>query len=238
MRPDVMALRNFYATPLGAVTAGMIARSIKRSQWHLRAGNFLAMGYCWPVLERLELHAPATELMPAGQGAEGSDLRPGSQRTALVEETCLPLSDAETDNLLLIQSLEHCMRPQALAREIWRILTPGGRAMIIVPNRRRLWSSVEATPFGHGYPFSRRQIQSLLSEHLLTPLNIGTALFVPPVQVTGVERLAQFTEGPGLGLFPAAGGLLVVEAEKRMGGAIPSAEREAALRVVRPTSNG
>ena len=48
--------------------------------------------------------------------------------------------------------------PRELLREMWRVLAPNGRLLIVVPNRRGLWARVDTTPFGYGSPFSRSQL--------------------------------------------------------------------------------
>ncbi len=234
MRPDVMTLRHFYHTPLGIVAADMLAQAVMRSGWHERQGTNIALGYCEAILDSASMPLCSASFMPAAQGA-ASDTK---NCTALVEEACLPVSDADIDNILVIHALEHCQHPQALMREIWRVLAPGGRVLFVVPNRRRTWASMEFTPFGHGQPFSKRQLTNLLGEHLLSPLSIATALFMPPTRLLGMDKLAKMSEGLALSLFPSAGGLLMVEAEKRVGGAIPTGPSKKKLQIATPWSSG
>ncbi len=49
------------------------------------------------------------------------------------------------------------------------MLAPGGRLVIVVPNRRGVWARFEHTPFGTGRPFSRGQLTELLRETNFTP---------------------------------------------------------------------
>ncbi len=67
-----------------------------------------------------------------------------------------------------------------MLREVWRILSDGGRLIVVVPNRRSLWAQLERTPFGHGRPFSVRQITRLLRDAMFTPLRTEGALVLPP----------------------------------------------------------
>ena len=61
------------------------------------------------------------------------------------------------------------------------MLAPGGRLVIVVPNRRGVWARFEHTPFGNGRPFSRGQLTSLLREANFTPGGVGRRPVFPAV---------------------------------------------------------
>ena len=42
--------------------------------------------------------------------------------------------------------LEWSEKPRDLLRELWRVLAPNGRLLLVVPNRRGLWARVDTTP--------------------------------------------------------------------------------------------
>ncbi len=109
--------------------------------------------------------------------------------TALVEERELPLSDAAVDRVLLVHALEMSMDAEAMLRDVWRVLAPGGRLLAVIPNRRGIWARTDTTPFGHGRPYSRSQITALLRETWFTPTGWGEALYVPPVDAKLVPAL-------------------------------------------------
>ena len=122
--------------------------------------------------------------MPAAQGV----LKWPTGRPALatlVDEFSLPLPDAAVDRILLVHALEMSDDPEGLLREVWRVLAPSGRVMAVIPNRRGVWTRTDATPFGHGRPYSRSQITQLLRQTWFTPTAWGEALFVPPVRAAG-----------------------------------------------------
>ena len=50
--------------------------------------------------------------------------------------------------------------------EASRVLRSAGKLILIVPHRGGLWSRAETTPFGHGTPFSKRQIFALSLIHI------------------------------------------------------------------------
>src|SRR5664279_2649525 len=97
--------------------------------------------------------------------------------SALVDENELPLPDNAVDRVLLVHALEMTHDPAVLLREAWRVLAAGGRLLVVVPNRRGLWARMDTTPFGHGRPYSRSQINQLLRETWFTPTGWSEALY-------------------------------------------------------------
>ncbi len=89
--------------------------------------------------------------MPSAQGVINWSAD-GGNVAALVHEDMLPLTDASMDRILAIHCLETTANVRDLLRELWRVLAPGGRLIIAVPNRRGIWARVERTPFGYGRP--------------------------------------------------------------------------------------
>ena len=216
MQLDVVDLRDFYATPLGQVARRMLSRRV-RAHWRPgRVGTLIGLGYATPYLgsfrgDALRLGA----LMPSQQGAI---VWPPAGKTSsvLVEEDRLPLPDACVDRLLCVHSLEVAERPAAFLRELWRVLTPEGSLLMIVPNRRGVWARTDATPFGQGRPYSRGQLETLLKSALFTPVEWGSALHFPPLGKRMLLRSAGAWERAGAKFGSAFAGVIIVEARKEM----------------------
>ena len=51
------------------------------------------------------------------------------------------------DRILLVHMLEWSEKPLDLLHELWRVLAPNGRLLLVVPNRRGLWARVDIKPF-------------------------------------------------------------------------------------------
>lgn len=216
MHLDVAALRDFYATPLGQIARRLLAVRI-RAQWEPATGATIAsLGFGTPFLGAYRNEAAAvTALMPESQGAL---VWPSSSPvlSTLVEEGSLPLRDNSVDRLLVVHCLEVAEQVTPLLRELWRVLKPEGRLLVVVPNRRGLWAHVDTTPFGYGRPYSRSQLDDLLRQSLFTPRNWSTALFLPPFDRGILVRSATAWERVGARLCPGFGGVLMVEASKEM----------------------
>jgi SAM-dependent methyltransferase len=216
MLVDVVDLRNFYTQPVGVVTRRLLSQAI-RERWPRVSGMTVAgLGYATPYLGLFNEEAERTlAFMPARQGV----IRwPATDpcRSALVEETQLPLPDASMDRVLAVHALELTYYAPDLLREIWRILAANGRLLIIVPNRRGIWARSDATPFGQGRPFSRRQLAELLREALFTPVGWSEALWIPPVTRVPFLRSTIVWERVGRSLSLPFAGVQIVEATKQV----------------------
>lgn len=233
MFPDVVDLRSFYAQPLGVVTRRLVGRAIRTRFDDVSNLSVLGIGYATPYLGVFREECERTlAFMP---GAQGVTRWPSAAPTlaALVDETELPLSNGVIDRVLAVHLLEMTPNAAEVLREVWRVLAPGGRLLCVVPNRRGVWARADTTPFGHGQPFSRSQITSLLREALFTPVGWDEALYVPPVPRAWFLRTAVAWERVGHSVSAPFAGVHIVEATKQVYKPVPIRKRER-LRVLEP----
>ena len=216
MRVPVETLQAFYTGRLGRVARDMSARRLQAIWPDLSGDDVLAFGYCTPLLQNL----PGTprRIVSAMPGGQGCEIWPGDGPNASVlsDEERLPFRDAMFDRVLLAHALEDAENPARLLREIWRVSAPEARLLIIVANRRGLWSRTDATPFGHGRPFSRSQLHRFLSDALWRPTAYARAVYAPPLSWPIIAKAADAWEQTGERFWPRFGGLLMVEAIKRV----------------------
>ena len=213
MRRDVLELRQFYASPLGRAAREMTARKIGEAWGEVRGLDILGLGYATPFLQTLRTEARrAVAAMPAQQGVE---VWPGAGGvlSCLTPEIELPFRNAMFDRILAVHALEESPDPTALLREVWRVLAPNGRVVVVVAARNGLWANAEATPFGHGRPYTRGQLTELLRDAELEPSGWTRALYVPPVGF--MAGWAEGFEQAGSRLWPGFSGLLLMEAVKQ-----------------------
>ncbi|HVY58252.1 MAG TPA: methyltransferase domain-containing protein [Xanthobacteraceae bacterium] len=222
MSLDVVDLRDFYGLPLGIVARRFIGRGI-RARWPSVSGTrVLGVGYPTPYLGLFREEAErCLAFMPAAQGVVKW---PSSQPSlaALVDDSMMPLADVSVDRVLLVHALETSDDVAALLREVWRVLSAGGRLLAVVPNRRGLWARMDTTPFGQGRPYSRSQITHLLRESWFTPIAWGEALYLPPIARNWFLRSAVAWERTGATLSAPFAGVHIVEATKQVYRAIPA----------------
>ena len=202
MPQDAQGLTAFYDTPLGRLARRAILGEILARWPDLRNYRLLGYGFAIPYLRAFTGTERATPWPQA------------SNATVLCEEDALPFPDVFFDRILVVHGLESSDSLRALLRQLWRVLAPEGRILMVVPNRASLWAQVQKSPFAHGRPFSRLELEGLLKDALLEPVRWGRALYAPPFESltgsgTGWEKM-------GAKLYPGLGGVHVVEAAKSL----------------------
>ena len=219
MYDDVIALRDFYKTPLGKHVAGQMHPHLTRF-WQTDASCCNVMvgygiGWLPPASQYHDMPANLLSLMLARSGVVAwPESEPG--RSGLVDSHALPLPDVHIDRLLLAHALEFDAEPGRLLDECWRVLDGSGRLLVVVPNRRGLWARLEHIPFGHGHPYSSRQLCLLLETHGFVPRRTHRTVFLPPLHNRAMMGFASTIERLGQRWWPVLGGLLLVEAEKKL----------------------
>jgi len=214
MRVDVLALQRFYASPIGEAARRAASRRLSALWPHAEGQDVLGLGYAAPYLDVYRAGARRVcALMPAAQGVEPWPGE-GAVCSVLSEEARLPFIDAVFDRVLIVHALEEADALHPLLREVWRVMAPEARLVVIAANRWSLWAQADATPFGHGRPFSRRQLSALLTDAMFEPVASARALYAPPA-AWGVGAADAF-ERVGERIWPPMGGLLLMEAVKRL----------------------
>lgn len=221
MTTDVHAAADFYATARGAVTARLLRERLSLMWPDLTGQSVLGLGYAAPFLHLWrERAARCIALTPAQMGA--ARWPAGSPNMACTaEEDALPFPDLGFDRIILVHGLESAENARRMLRETWRIMKDDARLLIVAPNRSSFWAYIEATPFGHGQPYSFGQVGRLLAESLFRVERRDAALYVPPAKNRAVLRSARLIERAGRRLAPGLAGVTITEAVKDLYGAVP-----------------
>jgi SAM-dependent methyltransferase len=226
MQLAVTDLRDFYLRPLGQIVRRLLLARIRARWRHVEGETLIGLGFTSPYLGAFRGEAERIgAFMPAGQGALVWPSS-GPSQSVLVEEERLPLPDSSVNRLLAVHCLEAAERVRPLLREMWRVLAPEGRLLMVVPNRSGVWARFDTTPFGQGRPYSRGQLGRLLDEALFTPIDWTNALYVPPIDRQIILKSATAFERLGSRLSPRFSGVIIVEARKELmapvGKAVPA----------------
>jgi len=215
MQLDARELLAFYDSPMGQVARRMILRRIRLLWPSTEHCRVLGYGFATPYLRLLQSESERViAVMPAQQGVVGWPSE--APLVALGEEDALPFPDAMFDRIVVVHGLEGADAVRPVMRQLWRVLAPEGRMLIVAPNRASLWAQLERSPFANGRPYRRGELDRLLRASMFEPLRWDRALYGPPLQSrrligsgTGWERL-------GRRLWPGLGGVHLVEASKSL----------------------
>mgnify|MGYP002620756755 CR=1 FL=1 len=232
MRSDAVEIDRFYRSHRGEAARTMAQRRLSALWPDARGLDVLGYGFATPWLEPYRESARRTvAFMPSCQGAIAwPDRREDKSAVCMGEETRLPFAEAMFDRVIVAHALEETENLQRLLRELWRVMSPEGRLVIIAAHRSGAWARVDATPFGHGRPFSRGQLTRALQGALFEPTAWARALYAPPWNWLCGPRTANGFEAVGEKLWPGFGGLILVEAVKHVGAVRP----RASLATVKP----
>jgi SAM-dependent methyltransferase len=215
MDHDSANLSAFYASPLGQVAERLIGNRLQEFWPDVRGIRVLGYGFAIPFLSAF---AQSTErlvaLIPAQLGAMAWP--EGSVSSVLGDEDALPFSDAVFDRVLVVHGLESAESLRPVMRQLWRVLAPAGKLLVVAPNRNSLWSQIERSPFAQGRPFSRSQLQMLLHDTLFVPERWDSALLAPPLKSSRFLGRGIGWERIGRRLWPGLAGVHMVEATKSL----------------------
>lgn len=220
MAIDAKDAADFYATRRGMIVARLIRERLMAAWPDLTGRALLGIGYPLPYLRLWRDDAyRCVALLPTQMGvARWPRGRPNL--AALADEDSLPFEDMSFDRVLVIHGLEQADTSRRMLREVWRVLEPEGRLIVVAPNRTSPWAFLERTPFGHGQPYTPSQLGRLLNDCLFHVERHDSALVLPPM-AGAMPRLARVAERVGRRTMPRMAGAIMVEAVKDIAGVVP-----------------
>ena len=208
MTIDVTDLFEFYQSSLGEVVTSRLGDVFTSFHEKTNAKHLIGLGYTVPYAS-IDLH-----LVPEHIGV--MQHTSGISSTVMVDDYYLPFQDESVDALVMIHMLEHSQNPRRFLREIWRVMASGGRMLMVVPNRRGMWSRFENNPFGYGQPFSKRQIVGLLRDNMFTCTDVHYALSTFPINHSWITTHLQTLPNLPKVLLHRFSGVIVVEVVKQV----------------------
>lgn len=216
--PDIANLEAFYNHRVGQVACRHI-RSAIQERWSGGNGEqILGIGYSFPYLRGFSAKESQHQLFAMLPASLGMRAWPSQQpsRSFVCHENEIPLASESMNRVLMVHALEYSDDVPGLLSEVFRILVPEGRAMLVIPNRLSLWARAELSPFSSGRPFNIKQIKRLLSDQYLMRIHTDTALFFPPTDSRLILGTAPLWEKIGPMILPHMGGVWLIELEKRV----------------------
>jgi SAM-dependent methyltransferase len=222
MRPHAEDLSRYYASLAGMRVAGRVQQVLAPLLAARTQDRVLGLGFCGPYVQTL--HAKVERIILAHPALQGYQPWPPGKPNCVVQvdDKSMPFADAVFDQVVVIHALEFSDPARKSLREIWRVLAPQGRLLLVVPNRTSLMALLDNSPFGNGRPFSAGQLDRLLRDSLFEPLSQKQVLVLPGLR--GGARMDRTL----LRVLPRLGGVHVVLAQKTDGFAPTGVGRVAA----------
>lgn len=220
MHTDVIDLRRFYySRSLGRVTQ-RILRDRLVEIWppqECAAMNVVGFGFAVPLLRPyLGVARRVTGLMPGPQGVMAWPAGM-TNHSVLCDETAWPFETGSIDRLVMLHGLETSNDPTGLLSEAWRVLGPGGRMVVMVPNRAGLWARSDTTPFGLGRSYTFGQIEAQARRAGFICEQSFAAIYIPPSDRRFWLRSAQWWEDIGSRISSVlVAGVIVAELIKQV----------------------
>lgn len=242
-------LTEFYKTEIGSIVQNILGRQIAEIWPDLKGLRVLGCGYACPYLHGIQSQNPERVLamMPDSQGAIAWPLECKNLVLKCSEEA-LPIENASIDRILLVHHLEYSQNIESAVSEIWRILKPNGRALVVAPNRLGAWVHADWSPLGQGRPFTQGQLAQFLTKQQFLIENSNKCLFVPPMPDSPIMmKSANVIERLGASFLPFVAGLHIVEVSKQIyanvdktggGSAVLSKTKEILAGKTRPIAQG
>ncbi len=154
----------FYAQPAGQIIMAHMAQAAQ-TLWPslpaqtplLRTGFFAGL---WPPADWVALYPPPIRT-----------LAPDSARAVCARaDKNLPFADARFARALLLHALpDSAAGRQSFLREIWRVLQPEGKLLILYPRFCGMWRFGQ-TPFAAATPLTRKKLDAALIAACFEPL--------------------------------------------------------------------
>lgn len=229
MHHDVIDLRGFYYTRAIGRVVQRVLRDRLLAAWPPAAtAGMTVAGYGFAVPLLRPYIAPARRVMALMPAEQGVMPWPAGlpNHSVWCESAAWPVETGSIDRLVMLHGLEAADNQAALLAEAWRALGPGGRMVVMVPNRTGLWARSEATPFGTGRSYTAGQLESQARAAGFMTERTGAALYVPPSERRFWLRSAAVWERAGARIHPVlVGGVVLAEFSKQVRAPLPPGSR-------------
>ncbi|NQY96045.1 MAG: methyltransferase domain-containing protein [Henriciella sp.] len=216
MRQPAATLEAFYKSRLGEAAAQRMGARMLDLWGPCDGQRVLGIGFPAPLLTVWQNDAATCIGAVPEEIGEVRLASEKGQTLCSVPENRLPFPEGLFDRVFLLHALEEADSPRQMLREAWRVLAPEGRIVVAVTNRRSMWSLADNKPFGHGRPWTRQQLVRFLNDSLFQVTASTTAVHMPPLDWRLITGASKSWERAGELILPGLGGVVLVEAVKRL----------------------
>lgn len=205
--PHAETLTSWYATALGR----KVARTIRQD---IRPLN----GIVW-------VGAQQPEVLAVGFARPYLNLWPGAQVTEVTaaELAHTKVEECRFDRVLICHALETQPEAETLLTACAKSLRPDGTLVVMAANRRSAWVWREFSPFAHGRPYSKSQLEDAVAAADLDCLAVTYGLHMPPSQSEWAWQFDHVWQRLIRACMPWVGGVVLLTAHKQVAGVRPLA---------------
>jgi SAM-dependent methyltransferase len=209
--PDISALSEWFATPLGQYVAGVEQAVFDREVADVFGFNAFQIGL--PELDFLRANRMPFRSVTAAHG----------EVSFLSDARALPVRSGVADLIILPHALEFSENPHQVLREVERVLMPEGHIMLSGFNPWSLWGARRLVTLSgdspwHGQFVSLARIRDWLA---LLGFEVATGrmgCYVPPLTSDKWRGRFEFMDKAGDRWWPFAGGIYFLHGIKRVQG--------------------
>jgi len=214
--PTAYDLKSFFNSFTGRIIRGIIRDRLIELWPTEKKLRYVGLGYAMPYMRPyMEQSERVFCIMPPSLGVHQWPER-DKNLVCLGDDHALTLETNSVDRIIVTHHLEYLDNPENAFNEMYRVLKSTGKIIIVVPNRMGLWTRADWCPLGQGKPYSARQVETFLKDNMFVHERTCQALFTPAFQSTFWLRGARVFEKIGKVLYPALGGVHVIEASKQL----------------------
>ncbi len=216
--PSSKNLDVFYQTPTGKKLSNEIENCLT-SSWpreELKECHLLCVGFPPPGIMETCLQGKSFALFSPSFLGSKKIVRKGQNMSAVGNEADLPFREGSYDRILIFHALEYTEDAVSFIEGLWKVLSPGGRIFLMVPNKKGAWKKTGLPKPDLANPFLFQEVRSFLEKNGFTLINNYGAWYGLPVDFFGTvlfSGLLKRLSGGGSVGFP---GFLIFEAEKKI----------------------
>ena len=212
---DLTSINTFYRSRIGKSARHIISMNVRKLIGAQKGLTILGVGYANPYLRRFFLSSETIVSITIPYIGEVRWPRLEDNRCVSADEDHFPLQNNSIDVAVLIHALEFAESPWAMLAEVNRVLPEGGRVIVVVANRGGMWARKSSVVFGHGLPYTKGQLHTLMTSAGFVCIGIKYTLFFPPFKIFSNSKISIFLERWAGWLMRENSGVIIGEYEKQ-----------------------
>lgn len=213
------AFKKFYKTPKGQFLAQEIsgAISVHWDETITKSSDVLFVGYPFPGFLKTFKKAMSVSIFYPSRFLPGKFLKDEKNITVHGDEAHLPFYPGSFNAVFVFHGLENMDDPVSFLEGLWKVLSPDGRLMLMVPNRLGGWKNSGVPGKESARATTQAETKKLLAHagfSVLGSFGICYGLPVGFLRKLFFSKILKTLSGGTIAGFP---GFIIFEAEKTSG---------------------